>query len=327
MKIQEIFNLAVQMGKKADPRSFGDIEKQMNRIRENYEKMSEKEKKYFLKDKLTNPYPDTAIHNMNPDKEVRKVLVGIDVTEGTVISARERSTDLIIGHHPLGIGFALLGDQMSLQLNVYKKYGVPINVIEGLMQKRIEEVNRSLHAINHYIPVDAAKLLGANLINIHTPADNLVYDFLVNEIENKKPEFVEDVLDMLMEIPEFQESTYRGVPPRVFSGNPKNYCGLVVPTEITGGAEGSDRIYPHLINAGVGTVIAMHQSEKCVKESQKSYINVVIASHIASDSLGMNLFLDELEKRGIEILPTSGFIRVSRVKNEKGDIMNSINNK
>jgi hypothetical protein len=28
----------------------------------------------------------------------------------------------------------------------------------------------------------------------------------------------------------------------------------------------------------------------------------------------MNLFLDELEKRGIEIIPCSGLIRVSRVK-------------
>jgi hypothetical protein len=39
---------------------------------------------------------------------------------------------------------------------------------------------------------------------------------------------------------------------------------------------------------------------------------VVIAGHISSDSLGVNLFLDELEKRGIEIIPCSGLIRVSR---------------
>jgi len=35
---------------------------------------------------------------------------------------------------------------------------------------------------------------------------------------------------------------------------------------------------------------------------------------MSSDSLGVNLFLDELEKRGIEIIPCSGFIRVSRAK-------------
>jgi len=39
---------------------------------------------------------------------------------------------------------------------------------------------------------------------------------------------------------------------------------------------------------------------------------VVIAGHISSDSLGVNQFLDELEKRSIEIIPCSGLIRVSR---------------
>jgi hypothetical protein len=64
----------------------------------------------------------------------------------------------------------------------------------------------------------------------------------------------------------------------------------------------------------VGTVIAMHQSEEHKKEAEKAHINVVIAGHISSDSVGMNLFLDELEKKGIEIIPCSGLIRVSRVK-------------
>jgi len=33
---------------------------------------------------------------------------------------------------------------------------------------------------------------------------------------------------------------------------------------------------------------------------------------MSSDSLGMNLFLDKLEKKGIEIIPCSGLIRVKR---------------
>jgi len=39
---------------------------------------------------------------------------------------------------------------------------------------------------------------------------------------------------------------------------------------------------------------------------------VVIAGHMSSDSLGVNLFLDQLEKQGIEIVFCSGLIRVSR---------------
>ncbi|MGD0576954.1 MAG: NGG1p interacting factor NIF3, partial [Candidatus Staskawiczbacteria bacterium] len=45
-------------------------------------------------------------------------------------------------------------------------------------------------------------------------------------------------------------------------------------------------------------------------------VNIVIAGHMSSDSLGVNLFMDELEKQGIEIVPCSGFTRFSRVDNK-----------
>ena len=58
----------------------------------------------------------------------------------------------------------------------------------------------------------------------------------------------------------------------------------------------------------------MHLSEEGRKQAEKYHVNVVIAGHISSDSLGMNLFLDELQKKGIEIVPCSGLIRYSRIK-------------
>ena len=67
-----------------------------------------------------------------------------------------------------------------------------------------------------------------------------------------------------------------------------------------------------MADAGIGTVIGMHMSEEHKKEAEAANINVIIAGHMSSDSLGMNLFLDELEKQGIEIVPCSGLIRVSR---------------
>jgi hypothetical protein len=39
---------------------------------------------------------------------------------------------------------------------------------------------------------------------------------------------------------------------------------------------------------------------------------VVIAGHISSDSVGINLFMDELERKGVSVIPTSGLIRVRR---------------
>ena len=38
----------------------------------------------------------------------------------------------------------------------------------------------------------------------------------------------------------------------------------------------------------------MHISDEHKKEAEKHHINVVIAGHIASDNLGMNLLLDSV---------------------------------
>jgi phage terminase large subunit-like protein len=69
-----------------------------------------------------------------------------------------------------------------------------------------------------------------------------------------------------------------------------------------------------LSKAGVGTLVEMHVSEDTLEELRKLHINVIDMGHIAADSLGMNLFLDELEKRGIKVIPCSGLIRVRRTK-------------
>ncbi|MCM8761492.1 MAG: NGG1p interacting factor NIF3, partial [Candidatus Omnitrophica bacterium] len=68
-----------------------------------------------------------------------------------------------------------------------------------------------------------------------------------------------------------------------------------------------------LSQAGVGTIVAMHLSEEHFKHAKEEFINVIIAGHIASDTLGLNLLLDEIEKvEDIKVIPCSGFVRVKR---------------
>ncbi|MFA5802992.1 MAG: NGG1p interacting factor NIF3, partial [Thermoleophilia bacterium] len=80
---------------------------------------------------------------------------------------------------------------------------------------------------------------------------------------------------------------------------------------------GPEESMEKLAAAGVGTVVGMHISEKNREAAEKHKVNVVIAGHNSSDSIGINLFLDELEKKGVEIIPCSGLIRISRVKKKK----------
>jgi len=100
----------------------------------------------------------------------------------------------------------------------------------------------------------------------------------------------------------------------LFTGSEERYAGRIALTEITGGTEGSKEMYEKIAQAGIDTIIGMHLGEEHKKEAEKNHLNVIIAGHMSSDSIGMNLLLDEIEKRGVEVIPCSGLIRVKRFK-------------
>lgn len=314
MKIQDIYSLMIKMGTDADFRGADGIQKLLDGKKKKFEKLSGDAKVEFDQETLINPFMDSGVYNISEDKDIKKVLVGIDISPAEILIAKELGDiDLVIAHHPVGKGLAQLADVMDLQADVCNYYGVPINVAEGLMKERISEVARGVNSSNHQRTVDAARLMKINLMNSHTPCDNLAAKFLKKIVEEKNPERVGELIDLLKQIPEYKEAMKIGVGPKIFVGSPDNHCGKIALSEITGGTEGSPKLYEKMANAGVGTVVGMHISEEHKKEAEQAHVNIVIAGHISSDSLGVNLFMDELEKRGIEIVPCSGFTRISRV--------------
>lgn len=315
MKIQEIYNLAINRGIESDFRGKKGVENILKRKNEKYKELSEKDKADFNAESLKNPYLDSGIHHIEADREIKRIFVGIDIGPAEILIAKEiGGVDLIIAHHPIGKGLAYLSEVMDLQCDVLNFYGIPINIAENLTKEKIEEVARGLGGLNHYRTIDAAKLLKMNLMNVHTPADNLAANFLKGLIENNKPERTSDLINLLKSIPEYKNAAKTGAGPKIFVGSKENHCGKIALIEITGGTECSPKLYEKMSQAGIGTIIGTHISEESRKEAQAANLNVVIAGHISSDSLGMNLFLDELERQGIEITPCSGLIRISRNK-------------
>lgn len=313
MKTQEIYNLAIQKGIEADFRSKEHIQKLLDRKKQKFEKLGEKEKKGFDKEGLQNPYSDTRVLHVAGDKEIKKALVGIDIDVAEVLMAKQLGDiDLVISHHPMGRALADLHEVMELQADVLNQYGVPVNVAEGLLRERISEVARGINPKNHWRTVDAAKLMGLNLMCMHTVADNNAASFLRNAIESKNPERLDELMNILHEIPEYQQARELGVGPKILVGGPDNRCGKIALTEITGGTEGSPKLYERMSQAGIGTVVAMHLSDEHKKEAEAANMNVIVAGHMSSDSLGMNLILDDLQKNGIEIVSCGGLMRVSR---------------
>lgn len=316
MKIGEIYRLAVELGMEKDPRSKEKVEELLKKEQKKYDELKEDEKKDFDQESLSNPYSDTRILYGEPEREVKRVLAGIDMEATEVLLAdrlRERGTpvDLIIAHHPEGKAMAALHRVMKLQEDVLAKFGVPVNVAEGILASRISEVQRGLMPLNHNRAVDAARLLDIPMMCVHTPADNCVNDYLQRLFDEKKPETLQDIVKLLKEIPEYSEASKHHAGPSIVVGSKERRAGKIM-VDMTGGTSGSEDAYAKLATAGVGTVVVMHLTEKHRKEAEKNHVNVVVAGHMASDSLGLNLFLDKLAERGVEIMPCAGLIRCAR---------------
>ncbi|MDO8662559.1 MAG: NGG1p interacting factor NIF3 [Candidatus Omnitrophota bacterium] len=261
-------------------------------------------------------YADTAILYGSADTQVKKILVGVDMEVGELLLAeriREMSgLDLVVAHHPEGRGYALLHEVMQLQVDLLKQAGVKEVVAQKLLNQRMAEVERRILPQNHTRSVDAARLLNMPYLCMHTPADNHVFCFLKSLMEEKKPKRVEDIINILSEIPEYQEAQECMVGPRLILGSPKRETGKIL-FEMTGGTEGPKEVMDKLYKTGVRTLISMHLSDEHFKKAKDANLNVVIAGHISSDVLGLNLLLDRIEKEeSLEIIGCSGFRRVKR---------------
>jgi len=317
MKLGALFERALAEGKKNDPRGQARIRREVEALREAYAEMPARRKKSFDRERFDNPYADTRILFGQPSTEVRGLLAGIDIDVGEIMLAehlreRGKKIDLVLSHHPVGRAYAGFYNVMHMQADILSRFGVPINVAESLLEERIREVEHKVMPINHTRTVDAARLVNMPLACVHTPTDNCATTYLQRLFDRKKPEIIGDIIDLLQEIPEYQKAMENNAPPRILSGKEGRRAGRIF-VDMTGGTEGSVKILEKLAQAGVGTLVGMHLSEKHLEEAKKHNLNVVIAGHISSDTLGLNLLLDAIcTKERLEVITCSGFTRVKR---------------
>jgi hypothetical protein len=318
MNLREFYQKAIDTGVAHDPRGRDAVNKELQRVAKDYQELKEAEKELFDLESLKNPYSDSRILHGSGDEEVQRAIVGIDIEVGEVLLAdrlRERGEkiDIVISHHPEGTAFANLPAVMCMQSDILSRFGVPINIAEDLMEGRAKEIERRLMPLNHTRAVDAARLLNIPFLCLHTPADNMVVTFLQKTFDEQAPYHLADVIDILNTVPEYRDAQKNGAGPKILQGSKTRRAGKIF-VDMTGGTEGSKDIFKSLTTAGVNTIVGMHISEEHRKEAEKNHLNVVIAGHISSDNLGMNLLLDEvLKDTGISLLACSGFTRISRL--------------
>lgn len=316
MKLREIYELAVRLGIEHDVRGAEEISRILAKRQVDFNRLEEKDRPYFDEEVLKNPFSDTRILYGTGEEEIKSIFCGIDIEVQELLLAdrlreKGRRIDLVLAHHPEGVALAALHGVMDLQADLLWRAGVPINVAESILASRISEVERGMMPLNHQRAVDAARLLDIPFMCAHTVADNMVNAYLQDKIDASKPLTLEDLIDLLLEIPEYSTARKMKAGPKLVVGDKKKRAGKIL-VDMTGGTSGSAEAYEKMESAGIGTVVCMHIQEKHRENAKKHNINVLIAGHMASDSLGLNLLLDHIEREGVEIIPASGFIRVSR---------------
>ena len=105
MILQEIYELAIAMGIKADPRGEAGVKKSLLRVKKEHQELSQKKKQYFDKESFKNPYSDSRILFGDPKLKVKKLMAGIDADASEVLltdrlNQKDEGIDLLISHHP-----------------------------------------------------------------------------------------------------------------------------------------------------------------------------------------------------------------------------------
>jgi len=244
-----------------------------------------------------------------PGENIKRIAFGVDIDTAEIMLAKELGFDCVITHHPHSIHKVDLYKVMDNQIDRMVEAGVPINKAQKALAERKEQVDRNMHVTNYDKAANAAKMLNMPFIGIHSPADLLVEDFLQQYLEDKLGDnhqaLVKDVLDCLLELPEYK-NTY--AQPKVRVGSEKSYAGKVFVT-MAGGTSGGKDVMKAYFEAGVGTLVVMHVPDDVVKAIKEQNIgNVVVAGHMASDSIGINLVIKSFEEKGLQVTRMSGVI-------------------
>ncbi len=321
MKLREIYETAVRMGTEADPRGKAGVDEFLARTKKRHDDLPDHLKDLADPEELSNPFNDTRIYVGDPDLEVKTLLGGIDMNTGEVLLAdrlREKGVpiDAIYTHHPEAWGLTRLDSVMEVQADIWATLGVPIQAGEKLIAERMDEVKRRLMPVNYDQAIDAARLLDVPFFSAHTPTDNLVVDYLNKWFAEEEAEHDRGRAEGAARDPRVPHRRAEGR--RTVHGQERrrSRAGKIW-VDMTGGTEGPKKAVEKLADGGVGTIVGMHMGQELRDEADKHSIHVIIAGHMSSDSLGINLFLDELERSGVKTIATSGLIRVHRDKRGK----------
>lgn len=257
---------------------------------------------------LSNVPSDSAVHLASDN--IRKLYATIDCDVADLLLARELKCDAVLTHHPVGAaqvyGWALI----RRQIDQLVECGVPVARAEAAIDRRLRSLELSAHGRNYGRVVQAAQLLRMPLLNVHLPCDIITRRLMAEKMHPfGRPDSRSTVAAVVAVLQEFLEQQRALTEPLVALGAPDRLAGRVT-VAIGGYTSGGVDVLKAYYDAGIGTVLAMHFPEADLREARTQGLsgNLVLTGHMASDSIGINVYLDELERLGLKVIRGGGIV-------------------
>jgi hypothetical protein len=145
---------------------------------------------------------------------------------------------------------------------------------------------------------------------VHLPCDVITRRLITEKMAPfNAPESRATVAEVIAALQEFPEQRLAATEPKVRLGAPERLAGRVA-VAMAGYTNGGVDVLKAYFDAGVGTVLMMHFLEADLREAREQKLagNLIVTGHMASDSIGINVYLDELERRGLGVTRAGGII-------------------
>ena len=251
---------------------------------------------------------DSGIHVRSDN--IKTIMATIDCDVSDLLLARAFKCDALLTHHPEGAA-ALHGWRvMRNQIEQMVECGVPIAQAEAALQRRMQQVELNSHARNYGRVVQAAQLLKLAFLNIHVPCDIITRRLISEKLERfNAPKSRATVAEVIAALQEFPEQRAAATEPHVRLGAPDRLAGRVA-VAMGGYTNGGVDVLRAYFDAGIGTVLMMHFSEADLREAREQRLagNLIVTGHMASDSIGINFFLEELQRLGLTVTRAGGIV-------------------
>ncbi|WP_048150495.1 hypothetical protein [Methanolacinia paynteri] len=258
---------------------------------------------------------DSGILYGNLDAEISRIICGIDVGAEEIITTDRFKTnacsDLLLSHHPEGRFARGILNVIDCQRTLLLSMGLQQKKIDAVIDKLKTELIAHYNSCNLLRIESFCEMLETQMMCLHTPADTLAKEYLDSLFENHDLT-LGSIISRINLIPECKISEkFCGTKSEILFGSGDDKAGKIF-FMVTGGTSLPNELYENLSDSGVETIAAQYFSNSDIETAKKCGINVISLDHIAIDSLGMNLALDAVRRKGIPIIPISGFISVDR---------------